>query len=420
MARKGFLAALQRASRQAAKERERNQRAAIRTHQAAARDAQLALRRHEQLQVKLARASAQDKRRLEKEAKEAHLASMEAQVEERNSSLEEVLDDLDTLLSSTLGVDDYVDLNSLMATASHPPFDRSDLESPIPPPVRDPDPPRPVYEHPPEPTGLSALFGKKKHAQAVETARKAHEDDLERWRSTREETKRRYESSVEAHAREEARRVETLAAERQRYDAQCAKRARDVTAANEALRELIANLGYGATDAVQEYISIVLANSAYPSHFPVTHSFAFEPATAELRLRVAVPAPADMPTTKSYKYVKSADEIVSTDLPQRAQRDRYADVVRQVALRSFHEVFESDRRALIKTVSLEVGTEAIDPATGRAGYVPLLAAAAERELFLSFDLSSVVPAKTLDRLGASISKAPFDLVPAVTSGVRRS
>jgi len=38
--------------------------------------------------------------------------------------------------------------------------------------------------------------------------------------------------------------------------------------------------------------------------------------------------------------------------------------VHQVALRSFHEVFEADRRGLIRSISLEVGTETIDPATG--------------------------------------------------------
>lgn len=54
--------------------------------------------------------------------------------------------------------------------------------------------------------------------------------------------------------------------------------------ATPAVDKLIADLGYGTTEAVQEYVAIVLANSVYPDHFPVTHDFSFEPASAELQL----------------------------------------------------------------------------------------------------------------------------------------
>jgi restriction system protein len=83
-------------------------------------------------------------------------------------------------------------------------------------------------------------------------------------------------------------------------------------------------------------------------------------------------------------------------------------------------VFESDRRGLIKTISLEIGTSAVDPATGQRTYIPFVIVAAERESYLAFDLSAVVPALTLGRLGAALSKNPFGLVAAERSGVRRS
>jgi restriction system protein len=135
---------------------------------------------------------------------------------------------------------------------------------------------------------------------------------------------------------------------------------------------------------------------------------------------VVLPAPSDIPTIKSYRYQKSTDDISSAVLSQKECRDRYAGAVHQVALRSFHEIFESDRRGLIKTISLEVGTKTIDPATGLPTSVPFVIAAAERESFRSFDLSAVVPALTLGRLGAAVSKNPFGLVPAERAGVRRS
>ncbi len=73
-----------------------------------------------------------------------------------------------------------------------------------------------------------------------------------------------------------------------------------------------------------------------------------------------------------------------------------------------------------KTVSLEVGTNTTDSATGKMGFIPLAAVAAEREAFLDFDLSAVVPKNTLEHLGAALSKNPHGLMAADRSGVRRA
>ena len=137
-------------------------------------------------------------------------------------------------------------------------------------------------------------------------------------------------------------------------------------------------------------------------------------------MRVLVPSPSSVPSLKAYKYKKSSDEITTTPLSQRELKDRYSSAVHQVAIRSFHEVFEADRRGLIKMISLEVGTEDTVPATGRVSYIPFLAAAAERNAFIDFDLSGVVPAATLKHLGAAISKDPYGLVSVDTTGIRRS
>ncbi len=181
---------------------------------------------------------------------------------------------------------------------------------------------------------------------------------------------------------------------------------------------MIAKLGYGTPDAVQEYVSIVLSHSVYPEHFRVTHEFSFDPSTAELALKALVPGPSTVPDVKAYKYMKSSDSITTTKLSQREIKERYSGAVQQVALRSLHEVFEADRRGLIKTVTLEVGTNTIDPATGKQAYVPFVAVGAEREAFLGFDLSAVVPSATLAHLGAAVSKDPYNLVPADLSGIR--
>jgi len=263
------------------------------------------------------------------------------------------------------------------------------------------------------------LFGKKKHTEALENAQRAHERALTEWRAACRDVLVQRQKAEEVHAENEAGRVDALRSERERYAKECAARETEAAERNRRLDELITNLGYGTPDAIQEYVSIVLSNSVYADHFQVTHEFEFDPSMAELRLRVLVPGPAEIPVTKSYKYTKAADEITSTSLSQKECRDRYAGAIHQVALRSFHEVFESDRRGLIKTISLEVGANTIDPATGQRTYLAFVIAAAERELFRAFELSAVVPALTLGRLGAAVSRNPYSLIAAERSGIRQ-
>ncbi len=278
------------------------------------------------------------------------------------------------------------------------------------------NPREPELVLPTPPSGFFGIFGRKKHVEAVESAKKAHEQALEQWRVDCAIAASRRELEVRSHEEAEARRLEMLERERQRYDHDCAALEQDVAQSNEKLETLIANLGYGVADAVNEYVSIVLSNSVYPEHFQVTHEFEYIAANAELQLKVLLPGPSEMSDIKGYKYSKATDEILSVALSQKEMRERYASAVHQIAIRSFHEVFESDRRGLICTISLEVGTNTIDPATGQLTYLPFVFAAAERKLFLSFDLSAVVPALTLTRLGAAMSKNPFSLTTAERAG----
>lgn len=409
MARRGFFAELHYQAKLAAQRDARVAREAERARKAAIREAQRAER------ARAARFAYS-----EREVRAAHVAEMEANAESQNADLSQVFLQIDSLLAATLDVDDYVDLDALRVVAQHPPFDRFDLDTPVPLPSPIPDPPEPSFV-PPEPlTWFKGLFGKQKHAQAVAEATADYELAMEDWRSRKAQLESARQSAARRHAEMEAERISNLNTEVARYNAECAARAEDAARHNASIDKFIADLGYGAVSAVQEYVSIVLENSHYPEHFPVNHEFEFDAPSAELKLRVLVPSPDTLPTTKHYKYTRSTDTITATALSQKACKDRYAGAVHQVAIRSLHEIFEADRRGIIRTIALEVGTETLDPATGLGRYFPFVAVGAERDAFLEFDLANVVPAATLTRLGAAVSKNPFGLVPANSSGVRRS
>lgn len=117
--------------------------------------------------------------------------------------------------------------------------------------------------------------------------------------------------------------------------------------------------------------------------------------------------------------MKAKDEIASTSLSLKEQKDRYANAVFQVAVRTLHEVFEADRNGKVHSIALSLVTSSISPATGLKEIIPLVIAAADRVTFSGFDLRNVVPRATLEHLGAAVSKSPFDLTPADASrGVR--
>lgn len=385
--RRGFLAEVHYQAQQAEKRQRQQAAAASRARTAAARQAEQAQRAAERARTAAARANAAERNRLEKEATRLYVESRLAEVESLNATLNQTYAEVDGILAATLDVDDYVDLESLKVTAEHPS-----------PPVLV-FPPRPVYAEPPKPTGL---FGtKKKHTELIVQAQAAYGQALVWWEQQKA-------VAQQAHTEREAQ-----------YKTECEQREVEAAAHNEKVARLINDLAFDVEDAIQEYVGIVLSNSVYPESFPVEYDHSFDLSTRELALRVTVPPPSAIPTTKEHRYVKTKDEVVESSLAVKAQKDRYASAVSQVAVRTLSEIFEADRSGKIHSISLEVGTETTLPATGQLASIPFVIVAADRDTFTQFDLANVVPQATLDHLGAAMSKSPFDLTPADTShGVR--
>lgn len=418
--RRGFFAELNYQAQQAEKRRRQQEAQAVRAHNAAVREYERAQRAAERAQAAAARASESQRKAAEKEAARLHLEARTAEVNAMNKNLASSYEDIDGLLAWTLDIDDYVDLETLKITAEHPPFDPGRLATPTPA-VTEPEyAPKPVFQEPPAPSGLSAAFGgKKRHEKAVTEAKVAFEKAFKDWSDIDSALRERHAENLARREKQEADRLEKLAEAEAAYKKECEQREADAAASNAALDSLINGLAFDVESAIQDYVGIVLSNSVYPDAFPVEHDFEFSITSRELTLTVTVPEPSTVPAVKEYKYVKARDEITSTPLPVREQKERYANAVWQVAVRTLHEVFEADRQGKIHSISLTVGVETIAPATGQPITVPLVVVAADRDTFTAFDLANVVPKATLEHLGAAVSKSPFDLTPADTSrGVR--
>ncbi|HBU42346.1 MULTISPECIES: hypothetical protein [unclassified Microbacterium] len=412
--RRGFFAEIQHQARLA----DQRQRAAQRAYEADLRRAQAAQRSAERAQAAAERASEADRKRLEKEAAAAYVAARQAEAAALSEEVAHRVAELDELLSATLAVDDFVDLETLRTTAEHPPFPHVALRVPTREPAPIPEPPLPVKQ---DPTPVKGLFGRKqKAADAAAEVEKQYAADYYAWKDATETLPARRAAQAAAYEEAERARLAQLAEATTQYEEECAEREKQAAEQNAELDELINGLAYGTVEAVQEYVGIVLANSVYPDWFEVDHMATFEPSTAELNLRVRIPGPDIVPTAKHYRYVKASDEVSPVATSQKEMKERYAAIVHNIALRSLHEVFEADRRGIIRNISLEVGTGTTSPATGQPTYVPFVVATVSRDRFAELDLASVVPAATLDHLEAVVSKNPAGLVPVATTGVRRA
>lgn len=407
---KSLLGITMRAIKAAERERVRSANAANRAYNAEIKEQARAAKARERQMQQAKIANGRERLAQEKALKAAHIASQLAEVESLNAQIKDVFDELEGLLEATIDVDDYIDLEALRKPSSTA-FDMPELEVPLTSPKKPQLTAEPKYKDPPQPKGL---FGKKKKLeQARLEAMQTHDKQTEDWRRRIASIQAAYESELTAHAAAEAKRVEKLANEKERFQQKLDEHNRNVD-------QFVTDLAYGDADAVQDYIAMVAENSNYPDHFDITHDFAFRAEDAELQMRVSIPSPSVFPSIKAYKYVKTSDEIRETPLPKSELKSRYCSAVYQVAVRSLHEVFEADRRGIIQTISLEVGTEEGDPATGRVGFIPFVGVSTARDAFMEFDLSNVVPEATLKHLGASISKDPVNLVAADVSGVRKS
>jgi restriction system protein len=416
--RRGFFAELQYLNQQAEKQRRQQEAAASRARVAAQREAERASRVAERAKAAAIAASVRDRDRLEKESIRLHVESRMAEAASLNAALAQSREEIDGMLAATLAVDDAVDLEALKITrVDHPLFDPGPYGIPNPPVPVPVYPPEPVYYEPPPPGGL--IGAKKKHAELIAFARLGHEQALRAWH---DQCRGIHAAHVTATGRrEEAERLRLgqVSVLQAKYRAECQQRESEAEARNQAVTKLINDLAFDVESAIQEYVGIVLSNSVYPEAFPVDHDYEFDLATRELRLTVTVPAPSALSVVKEYRYVKVKDEITSTSLPVKAQKDQYTGAIAQVAVRTLHEVFEADRGGKIHSIALTVGTDVLSPATGLRESVPLVIVAADRETFSRFDLSNVVPQATLEHLGGAMSRSPFDLTPADTSrGVR--
>jgi restriction system protein len=322
----------------------------------------------------------------DRERKRLYIESRAHEVAAMNAELEEMIQELQSLLSVSVGVGDLVDFSSLKRPAARLPWNHAGLERPEAPPQLEAFMPPPL-------TGMSKLFGKAKHEQAVDSGQA------------------RFEQAVSEYRAREAHRVNRLNQARVEWqttaaqlEAEAQKQHADVDTFEAAYRR-------GDLDAVVSYCHLVLESSSYPSGFPQQFKFAYVADSRQAVVEYELPSVDIVPNIKAYRYIKQSDSIAESARPLAQIKSLYASVVAQVAIRTLHELLASDKASHIDTVVFNGHVDTTDPGSGQRIHPCLVTVRATRGTFEQLDLAHVEPLACLKHLSAGVSKSPAELLP---------
>ena len=96
-----------------------------------------------------------------------------------------------------------------------------------------------------------------------------------------------------------------------------------------------------------------------------------------------------IPAEREFRYVKSRDAIDPVARPQNEIKQRYANLIACVALRTLHEIFGATPGEIVDAVMFNGRVSTIDKATGKPARPHLLSVSTDRTSFVDLVLESV-------------------------------
>ena len=326
---------------------------------------------------------AAEERTRERQTRKQQLEDNINEAAERTREAEAAIHALQWLLSDTLLVDDTVRWESLKQNERYP----------HPPPVPSqyqtiPEEPRPDETRYQPQLGLMDKFWRAGAERKVEAVRALFEADHADWRrkaaAIEEANQRIYQSNVSEYQEWQRRSLEY---ENDRKDH------------NDAVERRCAEYQAKNPDAILDYCEMVLAQSDYPECLPHRFDLDFTAHTKTLVVDYQLPAPADLPRVNEVKYVRSKNAFVESEMSKKEFERFYERVVCQIAIRTLHELFESD---VVNALDLVVFNGLVDTTnlgTGHRENRCIMSIAVDRATFVSVNLGNVDARMCFNSLG---------------------
>lgn len=344
--------------------------------------------------------------------REAQIQDNQAEAERRTAEAVAELKRLETVLAQTLEVNDAVDWDSLKDFSPFPepkPKAPDPPRLPVPPTVsREPRATDPVFV--PRIGILDKLFPKRavtKRAEAKALFQEAHAG----WLRRRTTAENEHQAALANHHKSLAQLQGEFANRTSEWETTAAEHASRQRAKNATIDEKKQRYLGKEPDAVSDYCDMVLGNSRYPDSFPRTWTLDYVADSKLVVVDYQMPAPNDLPTLASVRYVKSRDEFEEKHLAEAEKNRIYDGLLYQVALRTIHELFEADVAGALAIVAFNGIVESVDPSSGHQTRACVLSVQANRDEFLAINLAAVDPKTCFKKLRGIGSSKLHSLTP---------
>jgi restriction system protein len=336
-----------------------------------------------------------------------HREGQAEHVDELNREAKEAIESLNTILVHTLSIDDTVDWNAIRrkdAFRAKPGQLFSDGEKPHFIKFN-------AYGRPTEFEKIGALpeptleqvrneYGFFSKLFCAKTIREDFESRLEKWKQQKEQTNKdnAYRELLFRQA------ISIFDDKKKKFEDE---KERD----NETLESVRARYTQKDPRAIEEYCDLVLTNSQYPDYFPQNWVLEYREDSRIAVVEYDLPAPDQLPTVESYKYIQSHDELSEKSLTQAARKKLYDSVIYQICIRTIHELFEADAIDALDAVGFNGFVTSTNPATGIKETKLIMSVVAGKEQFTAFDLARVDPKATFKYMKGVAAASLVDLTP---------
>jgi restriction system protein len=164
-------------------------------------------------------------------------------------------------------------------------------------------------------------------------------------------------------------------------------------------------------EAVANYFGLVLDRCEYPLEIEYITKTAFVVESKQLVVEVDLPSIEIIPDMSRFRWIKTKDEIESSPRSAKECKSLYVSVISQIILRTLRDLFVADRLGAISTTVINGYVDSLDVATGKSVRPCIISLRTTRERYEDLDLKLVDPVSCLQKLNASISRAPDELIP---------
>jgi restriction system protein len=233
----------------------------------------------------------------------------------------------------------------------------------------------------------------------------------ERYDSELASAKDQFAQADSAFRASEGERVARLAQVRADYEAAREGRLAEIRMRNAEIDNLESDFQDGEPFAVTAYFSELLWRSQYPEGFPQSFRITYAPTPKALVIDYELPTSDIVPRVSEFRWVKTGGVIAEKARRPTEIAEIYRDVILSVALRTIHEVVQTDHFSHVAIVAFNGFVNAVDLSTGHDVRPCLISVSVSKERFVHINLSRIDKKTCLLSLGARISPRPAELTP---------